>query len=91
MGDTYRIRPVSSSCDGIPGDTQEECEEHRSKTFVLMSHFGSFGLCLWHISEKVCRTIFFLLKVTNFWYCNNGYLDLAFSLRPFRFQVYHSP
>ena len=53
MGDTYRSRRAFFSCDGIPGDTQEECEEHRSKTFVLMSHFRSFGFCLWHISEKV--------------------------------------
>ena len=70
MGDTYRIRPVSFSCNGIPGDTQEECAEHRSKTFVLMSHFGSFGLCLWHISEKVCLTSFLLSNIRPVGKCN---------------------
>ena len=49
MGDTYLSRGAFFSCDGIPG----ECAKHRSKTFVLMSHFRSFGLCFWHISEKV--------------------------------------
>ena len=58
MGDTYRKSPVFSSCSGIIWDTQDECAEHRSKPFVLMSHFGSFGRCLWDISEKVCFTIF---------------------------------
>ena len=58
MGDTYRQRAVFSSCGGILRDTQDKCAEHRSKTFVLMSIFGSYGRCLWDISEKVCLTIF---------------------------------
>ena len=53
MGDTYRSRGVTSSCDGIPRDTREECEEHSSKTFVLMSIFASYGRCLWDLADKV--------------------------------------
>ena len=54
MGDTYRRRGVTSSCDGIPRNTRDECSEHRTKTFVMMSHFASHGLFLWDLSEIVC-------------------------------------
>ena len=52
MGDTYRRRGVTSNFDGIPKNTRDECAEHRSKTFVMMSLFASHGLCLWDLSEK---------------------------------------
>ena len=53
MGDTGGEGGLTRKCDGMTDRTRNRCQELRSKTFVLMSHFASRGLCLWDLAAKV--------------------------------------
>ena len=53
VGDTGSEGGLTRKCDGIIDRTRNRCQDLRSKTFVLMSHFASRGLCLWDLASKV--------------------------------------
>ena len=53
VGDTGSEGGLTRKCDGIIDRTRNRCQDLRSKTFVLMSHFASRGLCLWDLAAKV--------------------------------------
>ena len=71
VGDTGSEGGLTRKCDGITDRTRNRCQELRSKTFVLMSHFASRGLCLWDLAVKVLLNSSF--KIHNFFPILNQY------------------
>ena len=67
VGDTGSEGGLTRKCDGIIDRTRNRCQELRSKTFVLMSHFASRGLCLWDLAAKVLL-LFFISNTQTFFH-----------------------
>ena len=84
VGDTGSEGGLTTKCDGITDRTRNRCQELRNKTFVLLSHFASQGLCLWDLAEKVLLPS----KVLHYKYPNFSHFELivlgSISLKFFR-------
>ena len=70
LGNTRGIGSVTSSCNDIIQHTRGKCQAFKDKTFVLMSHVGYSGLCLYDLEAKVILFFHFLKKfyICSFFY-----------------------